>query len=36
MKYPSREALIGLGEWETESGTLTQAMIDERLGILAA
>lgn len=36
MKYPSREALMGLGEWAMKSGTLTQAMIDKRLGILVA
>ena len=34
IKYPSREALIGLGEWAMPSGPLTQAMIDERLGTL--
>jgi hypothetical protein len=31
MKYPSREALIALGEWAIDKGTeLTQAMIDEQ------
>lgn len=28
MKYPSREALIRLGEWATRQGSLTQDMID--------
>ena len=36
IKYPSRETLIELGEWAMEKGTLTQTMIDERLGTLTA
>jgi hypothetical protein len=32
MKYPSREALIALGEWAMrQAGDLTQEMIDEQL-----
>jgi adenine-specific DNA-methyltransferase len=31
MKYPSREALIILGEWAMRCSRLTQAMIDEKL-----
>ena len=33
MKYPSRDALIELGEWLMHQGELTQAMIDAKLGI---
>jgi hypothetical protein len=29
LKYPSREALIRLGDWAARSGDLTQRMIDE-------
>lgn len=29
MKYPTREALICLGEWAIQQGPLTQSMIDE-------
>ncbi len=36
MKYPSREALIKLGEWAMQSGALTQTMIDEQFGALTA
>jgi hypothetical protein len=36
IKYPSRDALTELGEWAMKSGTLTQAMIDEKLGTLTA
>jgi hypothetical protein len=36
MKYPSHEALTKLGEWAMNSGALTQAMIDEKLGTLTA
>src|SRR5580765_4064174 len=36
MKYPSRDALIQLGEWVVGQGTLTQDQIDARLGTLAA
>lgn len=31
MKYPGRDVLIKLGEWAMKTGTLTQAMIDEKL-----
>lgn len=34
MKYPSREALIRLGEWAIRSSELTQGMIDEMLAVL--
>lgn len=36
MKYPSREALILLGEWAMSCGEPTQAMIDQQLERLAA
>lgn len=36
MKYPSRAALIKLGEWAMRSGELTQNMIDEQLENLSA
>ena len=36
MKYPSREALIELGEWAMQRGELTQTMIDDKLGTLTA
>ena len=36
MKYPSREALIILGEWAMRSGEPTQDMIDEQLDKLSA
>ncbi len=36
MKYPSREALIKLGEWAMRSGEPTQNMIDEQLDNLLA
>ena len=35
MTFPSREALVKLGEWAKAAGDLTQAMIDERIGALA-
>jgi hypothetical protein len=35
LKYPSREALITMGEWAMRQGELTQDMIDRRLGSLA-
>ncbi len=36
IKYPSRQALIRLGEWAKQSGQLTQDMLDEQLhGLLA-
>jgi len=34
MKYPSRKALIALGEWAVRQGTLTQDQIDTKLGTL--
>jgi len=34
MKYPSREALIELGQWAKQHGEITQDMIDERVGEL--
>ncbi len=34
IKYPSRDVLIGLGEWAMQQESLTQAMIDAKLGIL--
>ena len=34
MKYPSRYALIQLGEWAASQGTLTQNQIDAKLGTL--
>ena len=36
MKYPSRKALVGLGEWAMLCGDLTQAKIDEQLNHLRA
>lgn len=36
MKYPSRKALIGLGEWVMRCGELTQDMIDAQLDNLIA
>lgn len=36
MKYPSREALIELGKWVRQHSEITQDMIDEQLGKLAA
>lgn len=36
MKYPSRDALIKLGEWAMHRGELTQAMIDTKLGTITA
>ena len=36
MKYPSRDALIKLGEWAKQHSEITQKMIDEQLGRLAA
>ncbi len=31
MKYPSRATLMTLGEWATQCGEITPAMIDEQL-----
>nr|VFK30414.1 MAG: Eco57I restriction-modification methylase [Candidatus Kentron sp. MB]VFK75208.1 MAG: Eco57I restriction-modification methylase [Candidatus Kentron sp. MB] len=36
MKYPSRAALIELGEWAASQGELTQLMMDARLGTMTA
>lgn len=36
MKYPSRDALIQLGEWAKRHSEITQEMIDEQLGKLTA
>jgi hypothetical protein len=36
MKYPSRAALIELGEWAMQQGELTQTLIDKKLGTLTA
>ncbi len=35
MKYPSRAALIELGEWAMQQGELTQTMIDDKVATLA-
>jgi len=34
MSYPSREALIGLGEWAMQQEELSQSVIDEKVGSL--
>ena len=34
MKYPSRDALIQLGEWSMQQGSLTQTLMDAKLGTL--
>ncbi|MFO7683115.1 MAG: Eco57I restriction-modification methylase domain-containing protein, partial [Chloroflexota bacterium] len=34
LKYPSREALMQLGEWAVQHQEITQSMIDKRLGML--
>jgi hypothetical protein len=34
MKYPSRETLIALGNWNMQQGVLTQEQIDAKLGTL--
>ncbi len=36
MKYPSRDALTDLGKWAMQQGTLTQELIDAKLGTLTA
>lgn len=36
MKYPSRDALIRLGEWAIQQGPLKQDQIDGKLGTLTA
>ncbi len=35
MKYPSLDALVGLGEWAMQQGELTQTMIDAQLETLS-
>ena len=34
MKYPSRDALLQIGDWAMQQGELTQAQIDAKLGDL--
>ncbi|NGZ09756.1 MAG: SAM-dependent methyltransferase [Nitrospira sp. LK70] len=36
MKYPSRDVLTQLGEWAMQQERLTQTMIDEKFGTMAA
>ena len=36
MKYPSRDALVRLGEWAMQQGALTQNRIDAKLEALAS
>jgi len=36
MKYPSRQALLKLGEWVMQQKTTSQEMLDERLELLTA
>lgn len=36
LKYPSRSALINLGEWAMQQGSITQGQIDTRIGSLPA
>jgi adenine-specific DNA-methyltransferase len=36
MKYPSRKALMELGEWAMRCGEMTQKMIDEQFANLTA
>lgn len=36
MKYPSRDVLIGLGEWAMRQEALTQDQIDAKLASLTA
>lgn len=36
MKFPSRSALSDLGKWAAQNELLTQTMIDDKLGTLAA
>lgn len=35
MKYPSRDVLMELGEWAQQQESLTQELIDKRLGVVA-
>ena len=34
MRYPSREVLVKLGEWAMQQDTLTQRMLDSKLGAM--
>ncbi|MCC6141868.1 MAG: Eco57I restriction-modification methylase domain-containing protein [Nitrospira sp.] len=36
MKYPNRDVLIELGEWAMQRKDLTQRMIDDQFGVVAA
>ncbi len=36
IKYPSRDALIHLGQWAMQRRELTQTVIDDQLGTLTA
>jgi len=36
MKYPSLSALTELGKWAKQQSEITQEMVDEQLGKLAA
>lgn len=36
MKYPSRDALIELGQWAMQQAELTQSLIDAKMGTVAA
>jgi hypothetical protein len=36
MKYPSRDALMELGKWAMQQGTLTQEQIDAKLETMTA
>lgn len=36
MKYPSRDVLTQLGEWAMQQGSLTQSLIDDKFGAIAA
>lgn len=36
MKYPSRNVLVGLGEWAMQQERLTQSLIDDKFGEVAA
>jgi hypothetical protein len=36
MKYPGRDVLTQLGEWAMQQGRVTQTMIDEKFGAMAA
>jgi hypothetical protein len=36
MKYPSCDVLTQLGEWAMQQGSLTQSLIDDKFGAIAA